>query len=73
MTRKSNKYPHVTYGTLNSCLDLIGSYQQSILRSKPLEIKPATPECRNRTSTIYIYIYIYIYIVFWSVTLQNIH
>ena len=45
MTRK---HPHVTYGTLNSCFDLIGSHQQW---SPPLEIKLATPECRNRIST----------------------
>ena len=28
MTRKSGKHLHVTYGTLNSCFDLIGSHQQ---------------------------------------------
>ena len=31
MTKKFGKHPHVTYGTLNSCLDLIGSYQQCTL------------------------------------------
>ena len=51
MNRKSSKHPHVTYGTLNSCFDLIGSHQHCIPISPPLEIEPATPECRNRTST----------------------
>ena len=51
MTRKSSKHPHATYGTLNSCFDLIGSHQQFIPHSSPLEIEPATLESRNRTST----------------------
>ena len=24
MTKKSGKHPHATYGTLNSCIDLMG-------------------------------------------------
>ena len=51
MTRNSSKHPHATYRTLNSCFDLIGSHQQCIPWSPPLEIEPATSECRNRTST----------------------
>ena len=41
MTRKSGKYFHVTYGTLDSCFDL--------LRSPPLEIEPATTTSRAET------------------------
>ena len=37
--------------TLNSCFDLIGFHQQCIPGSPPLEVEPATPECRNRNST----------------------
>ena len=51
MTRKSSKYPHASNGTLNSCFDLIGSHQQCVPYSPPLKIEPATPECRNKTST----------------------
>ena len=55
MTRKSGKHPHATFETLNSCFDFIGSHQQCIPRSPPLEIEPATPECRNRTSVVKTY------------------
>ena len=51
MTRKSGKHLHATYRTLNSCFDLIGSHQQCILWSPPLEIKPTTAECRSWNST----------------------
>ena len=35
--------------TLDSCFDLIRSHQQCILWSPPLEIEPATTECRAKT------------------------
>ena len=42
MTRKFSNHPHATDGTLNSCFDHIGSYQQCMPYSLPLEIEPAT-------------------------------
>ena len=45
MTRKFSKHLQVTYGTLNSCFNLIGSHQQCI----PREIELATTECRAKT------------------------
>ena len=40
-----------TSNILNRCFNLIGSHQQYIPWFPPLEIKSASPECRNRTST----------------------
>ena len=51
MTRKSGKHLHMTYGALNSCFDLIRSYQQCTPWSPPLEIEPTTTVCRSRNST----------------------
>ena len=31
MTRKSSKHLHATYGTLNSCFDLIGSVVHTVI------------------------------------------
>ncbi len=38
--------------TLDSCFNLIWSYQQRIPRSPPLEIKPVTTECRAETQSL---------------------
>ena len=46
MARKFGKHLHVTSKTLNSYSDLIGSLQQCVPRSPPLEIEPATTEPR---------------------------
>ena len=51
ITIKSGKHLRATYGTLNSCFDLIGSHQQCIPWSPPLEIEPTITECRGRNST----------------------
>ena len=49
-TRKSGTKLHVTYGTLNSCLDLIRSHQLCTLWSPPLKIESTTTVCRSRNS-----------------------
>ena len=49
MIRKFGKHSHSTYGTLNSCFDLIGCHQQCIPWYPPLEIEPVTTECRDET------------------------
>ena len=54
ITRKFGKHLHATYGTLNSCFDLIRSHQQCILWSTPLEIEPTRTECRSPSDAIYI-------------------
>ena len=51
MTRKSGKRLRVTYGTLNSCFDLIGSHQQCTPQSPLVEIEPTTTVGRSRKST----------------------
>ena len=47
MTRKFSKLLHTTNGTLNCCFDLIGSHQQCIPWTPPLEIEPATTETQT--------------------------
>ena len=47
MTRKSDEHLRMTYG--NSFFDLISSHQQYIPWSQPLEIEPATTDCRVET------------------------
>ena len=47
MTWKFGKHLHATYGTLNSCFDLIGSHQ--CIPWSPIEIEPSTTECRAET------------------------
>ena len=46
MTRKSGKHFHATYGTLDSCFDLIRSHQQCIPWSPPLKIEPQNAELK---------------------------
>ena len=52
MIRKSSKHSHATSATLYSCFDLIWSHQQCILWSPPLEIEPATTECKAETLSL---------------------
>ena len=49
MTRKSGKHYVRPMEPLDNCFDLIRSHEQCILLSTPLEIEPATIECRAKT------------------------
>ena len=49
MTRKSSKYSVRHTEPPDSCFDHIKCHQQCIPQSPPLEIQPATTECRAET------------------------
>ena len=58
MTREFGKHLHVTYGRLNSCVNLNWSHQHTVISSTRdrtnnhrMEIEQTTTECRSRNST----------------------